>query len=133
MAYIDQTFYESMSSVDIPQDEFGPIAERASDIIDALTFRAVERFDLQEGNPLFTRVKRAVAYQCEFIMQSFGSLDAWANEAVSDVGGESIGNYSYSKGTSYTVGGKKYVGGLIVSPHITSILAPVVALGRRVG
>ena len=133
MAYIDKAFYDSMSSTTITEEEFASMAERASDIVDALTLRAVERFELAEGNSLFTRVKKATVYQMEFIQRSFGSLDAWENEAAMDSSSETIGNYSYSKGTSYTVGGKQYVNGLVISPHITVVLAPVIALGRRIG
>ena len=133
MAYIDKAFYDSMSSTAITEEEFASMAERASDIVDALTFRAVERFELAEGNALFTRVKKATVYQMEFIQRSFGSLDAWENEAAMDSASETIGNYSYSKGTSYTVGGKQYVNGLVISPHIAVVLAPVIALGRRIG
>lgn len=133
MAYIDKAFYDSMSSTAITEEEFASMAERASDIVDALTFRAVERFELAEGNALFTRVKKATVYQMEFIQRSFGSLDAWENEAAMDSASETIGNYSYSKGTSSTVGGKQYVNGLVISPHIAVVLAPVTALGRRIG
>lgn len=129
MAYIDKAFYDSMSSTTITETEFASMAERASDIVDALTFRAVERFELAEGNALFTRVKKAVVYQMEFIQRSFGSLDAWENAAADGEGSETIGNYSYSKSAS----GRQNVGGLAVSPHIFGVLNPVIALGRRIG
>jgi hypothetical protein len=103
------------------------MAERASDIIDALTFRAVERFSLVEGNPLFTRVKKAVAYQCEFIQRTYGSLDAWENDGAEGEGSENIGNYSYSKKAPR----RTTVNGLAVSPHINTVLAPVIAKARR--
>ena len=56
MAYIDKAYYDSMSSTTITEEEFASMAERASDIVDALTFRAVERFELAECIALFTRV-----------------------------------------------------------------------------
>jgi hypothetical protein len=65
----------------------------------------------------------------EFIQRSFGSLDAWENEAADGQGSENIGNYSYSKGAS----GRQNVGGLAVAPHVSVVLAPVIALGRRIG
>lgn len=129
MAYIDKTFYDSMSSTTITEDDFASMAERASDIVDAITFRAVERFSLEEGNALYTRVKKAVVYQMEFIQRSFGSLDAWENDASDGDGSETIGNYSYSKSAS----GKQTANGLAVSPHLFGVLNPVVALGRRIG
>ena len=134
MAYIDKAFYLSMSGVAITDSEFSPMAERASDIIDALTFRAVERFGLAEGNPLFAMVKKAVAYQMEFIQQTYGSLEMWATEGAVPDGAETIGNYSYSKGSKSNAGaGIKSINGLAVSPLVDGILAPVVALGRRIG
>lgn len=134
MAYIDKTFYQSMSGVTIEDHEFDAMAERASDIIDVLTFRAVERFGLTEGNPLFARVKKAVAYQMEFIQQTFGSLEMWATEGAVPEGSETIGNYSYSKGSKGNAGaGIKSVNGLMVSPLVEGVLTPVIALGRRIG
>jgi hypothetical protein len=129
MAYIDKAFYDSVSSTAILDEEFPSMAERASDIVDVVTFRAVERFGLSEGSALFLRVKKAVAYQMEFIQRSFGSLDAWENEVAESSGSENIGNYSYSKSAS----GKQTVNGLAVSPHVPGVLGPVVALGRRIG
>ncbi len=105
------------------------MAERASDIIDALTIRAVERFALSEGNVLYARVKKATMYQCEFIQRTFGSLDAWENDGAEPEGSESVGNYSYTKKASK----QKTVEGLAVCPHIFTVLAPVIALGRRIG
>jgi len=129
MAYIDQTYYNSMSSTTIAEAEFSPMAERASDIVDALTFRAVARYSLVEGDTLYALVKKAVMYQMEFIQRTFGSLDAWENDGASPEGSESIGNYSYSRKAS----SRQTVNGLAVAPHIHSVLAPVIALGRRIG
>jgi hypothetical protein len=129
MAYIDKAFYDSMSSTAITTEEFASMAERASDIIDAITFRAVERFGLVEGDSAYTRVKKAVVYQMEFIQRTFGSLDAWENDAESSEGSETIGNYSYSRSSA----GKQRANGLAVSPHLFGVLNPVIALGRRVG
>ena len=129
MAYIDQTYYESMSSTTIAEDEFSAMAERASDIIDALTFRAVPRYELEDGDTLYAYVKKAVMYQCEFIQRTFGSIDAWENDGAEQEGSENIGNYSYSRSASK----RTTVNGLAVSPHIHSVLAPVIALGRRIG
>jgi hypothetical protein len=128
MAYIDKAFYDSMSSIAISEEDFAPMADRASDIIDALTFRAVQRFGLVEGDVLYALVKEATVYQMEFIQRTFGSLDAWEND-YDEVSSETIGNYSYSKSSA----GKQRVNGLVVSPHAKYMLGPVIALGRRVG
>ena len=133
MAYIDKAFFEGNSSVVIADGEFDAMAQRASDLIDALTFRAVERYSL-EDSPLFAKVKKAVAYQMEFIQQTFGSLEMWATEGAVPEGSETIGNYSYSKGSRGNTGaGIKSVNGLMVSPLVEGVLAPVIALGRRIG
>lgn len=129
MAHITKAYYDSICSTPISEAEFTSMAERASDIVDALTFGAVERFELVEGDVLFTRVKKATAYQCDFIQRSFGSLDAWENDAADGQGSETIGNYSYSKSAS----GRQNVNGLAVSPHVFGVLNPVIALGRRIG
>lgn len=129
MAYIDKAFYDNLSSTEITTEEFTPMAERASDIIDALTFDAVDRFDLAEGDALYTRFKKATMYQCEFIQRTYGSLDAWENDGAEGEGSENIGNYSYSKKASNRV----TVNGLAVSPHAKAMLAPVIAISRRIG
>ena len=129
MAYIDKAFFEGHSSVVIADGEFDAMAQRASDVIDALTFRAVERYSL-EDSPLFAKVKRAVVYQMEHIQQTFGSLEAWAT--VVGEGSETIGNYSYSKSAPTGEGGKT-VNGLPLSPLVEGVLAPVIALGRKIG
>jgi len=128
MAYIDKAFYDSMSSIAISEEEFAPMAERASDIIDAATFRAVERCGIAEGDALYAMVMKATVYQMEFIQRTYGSLDAWESD-YDEVDSETIGNYSYSKSST----GKQRVNGLVLSPHAKYALGPVIALGRRVG
>lgn len=133
MAYIDRSFYDGMSGVIIDPSEFQSMAERASDLVDAITFRAVERFGLAEGDDDYTRVKKAVAYQMEFIQRTYGSLELWAEAATEpDAGSETMGNYSHSSSASGKGRTVRKVDGLAVSPFVWPVLAPVIAMGRRI-
>jgi len=132
MAYIDFDYYTSMSPVSITGD-FLKVAQRASDLIDAYTHNAVERFSLETDEPtLFEKVKKAVAYQVEFIMQN-GGLTAWAM-ASDDLASKSESYTGYSLSETYrqgSSGSKTLVGNLEIAPLAVHILAGIVGLGRR--
>lgn len=132
MAYIDESYYTSVSATPLI-GEFLPAAERASDLIDAYTLNAVERFNLENDYPvLFEKVKKAVAYQVEFIMQN-GGLEAWAM-ASDDLASKSENYSTYSISETYRQGSsghKKQVGTLELAPLAGVLLAGIVGLGRR--
>lgn len=134
MPYITYAQYQAYGLTEVPQAQFDGMASRASDVIDAYTFRAIARFALMDDELYAERIRKAAAYQVEHIHLS-GGLRAWA----SDVGrlsgkSETIGGYSYSK--SYDVsaanGEGVRVNGLSLAPPSVSLLADVVALGRRI-
>lgn len=133
MAYIDYTYYISISSTPITSDEFLQAAQRASDVIDAYTHEAVERYNLQIDYPiLFEKVKRATAYQVEFIMQN-GGLDSWAM-ASDDLASKSESFTTYQISETYRQGSsanKKLVGNLEIAPLAGTLLAGLVGAGRR--
>lgn len=132
MAYIDESYYTSVSATPIVGN-FLQAAERASDLIDAYTLNAVERFNLENDYPvLFEKVKKAVAYQVEFMMQN-GGLEAWAM-ASDDLASKSESYSTYSISETYRQGSsghKKLVGTLELAPLAGVLLAGITGLGRR--
>lgn len=132
MAYIDYTYYTSLSNTPI-SDDFLQVAERASDLIDAYTHNAAERFSLETEDPsLFAKIKKAVAYQIEYIEQ-VGGLNTWAM-ASDDLASKSENFTGYSYSETYKQGSsgtKTLVGNLEVAPLAASLLSGLVGLGRR--
>jgi hypothetical protein len=132
MAYIDYPYYVNLSNIPI-SDDFPQVAERASDLIDAYTHNATERFSLETEDPaLFAKVKKAVAYQIEYIEQ-VGGLNVWAMSS-DDLASKSENFTGYSYNETYRQGSsgtKTLVGNLEVAPLAVSLLSGIVGLGRR--
>lgn len=116
-----KTFFPS---VNIPETKFDEIEMMSQDIIDFLTLGNIEKCggfdDLSESQK--EKVKKALAYQVQFIFSRggvYGMSDA-------DLNSESIGKYSYTKGTATsdsrvhadTVNGKE------IHPLVRTTLAP---------
>lgn len=135
MSYVTYIQYQSYGLTEVPESQFDGMANRASDIIDAYTFRAAARFGLMDDEMYSERIRKATAYQVEHIQLS-GGLNAWARD-VGRLSGksETIGNYSYSKSydSSAADGAGAHVNGLSLSPMVVSLISDVVALGRRIG
>lgn len=133
-AYITYAQYQAYGLTDVPEAQFDGMANRASDLVDAYTFRAVARFSLLADELYAERIRKATAYQVEHIQLS-GGLNAWARD-VGRLSGksETIGNYSYSKSydSSADDGAGAHVNGLSLSPMVVSLISDVVALGRRI-
>lgn len=123
MAYIDQTYYTTNGGK--AEDYTSALATRVSELIDKITFRAVERYDLRDTK-LFENVQRACVTQMLFIA-SLGGQESW--EADEQYHAESMGNYSYTRGEK----GRQSHDGLALAPSFLAILNPVIALGRKIG
>lgn len=95
MAYIDYEYYsETFLGAMVTEPEFPRLADRASDIIDAIVMRPVP---LSEG-VADDRVKKATAYQVE-VLAAQGGEDAVTGFAAGlNAGSESLGSYSVSGG-----------------------------------
>ena len=125
MAYIDQTYYTNNGGK--AEDYSSAFAQRVSDLVDSVTFLAVQRFSL-EGTMLFDRVKKAVLAQMLFVVSEYGGQAGW--ESDEQMKSENMGNYSYTRNEQ---GGRGVYDGLALVPNFLSILAPVIAIGRQVG
>ena len=102
----------------IADSEFNELAERASDVIDIITFN---RIILAGGLSTYDAatqayVKKAVCAQVQY-MYANGGIDAVLGMSGADVQSAGIGKFSYTRRQSGEV-----VGGIPVSPLVRSYL-----------
>lgn len=125
MAYIDRDYYTSFSDIDIPQAEFTKLAERASDIVDIVTFNRIETMGGLTALPshMQTSIKKATASQVEMIYID-GGIENMASSAAKQA---SIGKFSYSTGATSDEGNSNSI---TLSPMAKAYLAPTGLLYR---
>lgn len=105
MAYIDYQYYSNtFHGTSIPQSQFDRIAEIASDTIDAIVTSRIVVSDLSEE--ALAILKKAAAYQIEHLYLQ-GGIDAANGMALSDIGSESLGDYSVSSGSRQSTTGRE--------------------------
>ena len=96
MAYIVKSDYTAFTTTVISDSDFNLISERASDIIDVITFnkiadKGISFYPLSVQN----KIKKAVCALCESIQISGGvTALAQSNDNLTNV---SIGSFSYGK------------------------------------
>ncbi len=100
MAYIIKTDYTAFTTTVISDSDFTLISERASDILDVITFnkiadKGISFYPLSVQN----KIKKSVCALCESI-QINGGVTALAQSA-DDLPSVSIGSFSYGKRFSY--------------------------------
>ena len=112
MAYIDQSDFSSYTITEIPETEFNVLAERASDVIDLLTFNRVtadggltEMTDAEQA-----AIKKAVCAEVEYLYNEGGILAATGNATDTGV---SLGKFSISAPAAPSA---PKLGGIPVSP-----------------
>jgi hypothetical protein len=111
MAYIDQEYYtNTFGGIAIPATDFPALARTASDIIDAAAMRPI--VDATDEN-----VKKATAYQTEYLFQQ-GGTDAYTGfAAAANVENEKLGDYSITaQQTQAAQEAGSSIGGIPVSP-----------------
>lgn len=92
MAYIDYAYYSNtFKGILVSADDLPRLADRASDIIDALVSKPVPLVNGEADD----NVKKATAYQVE-VLAAQGGEDAVTGYASGLVGSESLGNHSIS-------------------------------------
>lgn len=103
MAYIDYKYYtEGFKGKIIPEDQFGALAERASDIIDIVTNFKLSEIDINSLPPMFIKcIKKATAAQTEYIFSKGGTsaINGGGEDSLSSV---NIGSFSYQEDSSQT-------------------------------
>jgi len=112
VAYIDQSDFSSYTITEIPETEFNVLAERASDVIDLLTFNRVtadggltEMTDAEQA-----AIKKAVCAEVEYLYNEGGILAATGNATDTGV---SLGKFSISAPAAPSA---PKLGGIPVSP-----------------
>lgn len=96
MAYVDQDYFMNkyFPSAEIPDEDFVPLAERASDVVDELTMYKVKENGLDNYSDFVQdQIKRAVCAQIEYMNYS-GIETVYGG---GDRNGYSIGNTSITK------------------------------------
>ena len=141
-SYLSYEEYKAYGLDAMEEGEFNALSTFASRIIDAYTFNAIERYDLMNQPYYASKVKDAMAYQI-FFMGKIGednALGTGAGEGAAKVGeSETIGSYSHSisygsdSGSGKSASRQVFVGTMQVAPLAVSTLAPVQALGRKLG
>lgn len=112
MAYIVKSDYTSFTTTAISDNDFNIISERASDIIDTITFnkiadKGISSYPLSVQN----KIKKATCALCESI-QTSGGVTTLA-QSVDDLTSVSIGSFSYGKNSS---SGTNSVYGVTIPP-----------------
>ena len=118
MAYITKEYYDgTFHGIDIPESEFGRLADIASDVTYDTCNLKPNDDDLVDDT-----FKRAVAYEVEFLYEQ-GGLDAihGFSEAATASAGERLGDYSAS-GNNAARRGVKFINGIPVSPMAIMLL-----------
>ena len=116
--YIEQSDFEDYSPSTTVDEEFDELAERASDVIDIITFN---RIILAGGLSTYeadtqAAVKKAVCAQVQY-MYANGGIDAVLGMSGADVQSAGIGKFSYTRKQSGEI-----VWGIPVSPLVRSYL-----------
>ena len=112
MAYVTKSDYTAFTPTTISDNDFNIISERASDIIDTITFnkiadKGISFYPLSVQN----KIKKATCALCESI-QINGGVTALAQSA-DDLTSVSIGSFSYGKNSS---SGTNSVYGVTIPP-----------------
>lgn len=111
MAYIDFAYYsgEFMGTL-VNETDFPRLADRASDIIDAIVQKPVPLVNGAADD----NVKKATAYEVE-VLAAQGGVDAVTGYATGLVGSETLGNHSVS------VSGGSNATGIVSIPSMAGI------------
>lgn len=97
MAYIDYQYYtDTFHGTSIPESQFARLADIASDLVDSIVTTRIAETEMSEE--ALAKLKKAVAYQVEHLYVQ-GGVDAANGMALSDIGSESLGDYSVSSGS----------------------------------
>ena len=92
MPYINYSYYtETFGGTAIPESEFNRLAQMASDIIDDVVYIPIET--------VTDNVMRATAYELELVYAQ-GGTNAITGFSASQIGYESLGDYSLTAGAS---------------------------------
>ena len=118
MAYIDQTYYENTYvGTTIPTEDFPKLSERASSVIDMLTYN---RASGRTAEKFVSAIKTATAIETEYLYVN-GGVMAFTGNGNNVKKSENIGNYSYSRNFD----GMLSVNGIPVSPLCIAVLDSV--------
>jgi len=114
MAYIIKSDYTAFTTTAISDSDFNIISERASDIIDTITFNKIADKGISSyPSSVQSKIKKATCALCESI-QINGGVTTLA-QPVDDLTSVSIGSFSYGKNSS---NGTNSVYGVTIPPML---------------
>ena len=122
MAYIDKAYFGTYTTTEIDDAEFGVLAERASDIIDMITFDRISKAGGINNLSAFVqgKVKKAVAAQTESLYLNGGIEAAIGGATVTSA---SIGKFSYGTGGTGGAGAAPTINGVVLHPLVYAYLS----------
>ena len=134
MAYIDQAFFSTYNPVvSIPEEEFLPLAERASDVIDMITMQKIQTSGIASfAEPIQTAIKKATAAELDTLYAQ-GGLSALVGNSDTDTASFSIGKFSMGGGRTQSASSLRTMNGIPISPLINGYLLTTGLLYRGMG
>lgn len=138
MAYLTYEEYSKFSLAKEPVEEslFEAYETYAEAVIDSFTFYAIEKNSLLEDDYYSEKIKKAVAYQIDYMSNISESVLEYAQEAGKKVSSQSLSVGETSENISYSYdnsdNGNRTAGGMKVAPLAVALLGKVKALGRGI-
>ena len=138
MAYLTYEEYTALSlkKEQVSEDLFLAYEVYAEGIIDSYTFDVISREFLMNEDFYSEKIKKAMAYQIDYMTSATDEASTYAEEAGKKVSSESISVGETSEKVSYSydssVESNKAAGGIKVAPLAVPFLGKVRALGRQI-
>lgn len=138
MAYLTYEEYTSLSlkKEKVSEDLFIAYEVYAEGIIDSFTFDVIAREDLMNEEYYSDKIKKAMAYQIDYMTSTTDDASVYAEESGKKVSSESVSVGETSESVSYSydsgVENNRTAGGIKVAPLAVPFLNKVKAIGRQV-
>lgn len=138
MAYLTYEEYKKLSLKKevVTKDLFTAYEVYAEGVIDSYTFDVIGRESLMDDDYYSDKVKKAMAYQVDYMTTATDDASTFAESAEKKVSSESISVGETSENVSYSYdnsnNGNKATGGIKVAPLAVSVLSKIKALGRQI-
>lgn len=138
MIYITQEEYAVFfPGTAVQPEEFTPLAEIASSVIEVITMHRVLTQEQMDALPEFVRqrIKKATAMEIDLMIAQggFSVAQGWGMDA--SLGSETIGKYHYSLAEAYAGSSDRLrtINGVPIAPLVFATLFPTGLLNRAVG
>lgn len=136
MAYLTYEEYSklSLAKEKVEEDVFEAYETYAEAVVDSYTFDVIGRKSLMEDDYYSEKVKKAVAYQIDYMASVTEDASEYAQKTEKKVSSQSLSVGETSETISYSYdnsdNGNRTAGGVKVAPLAVALLGKVKALGR---